>query len=208
MDLTAEARIRGAALKLFAERGFEGTTVRAIARAAGVSPALIIHHYGSKEQLRDAVDEYVLAQIEELVADFAAVDAPVHEQFEQPESDFRAIFTSQPELGDYIRRLFFDGDEAGVKILRRFLEIAREFSRGFEERGLMREAADPEMRDLQLMLLDIAIILFRPLLEGYFGKSAMSEEIFQRWISSQFDLFSNSLFTDPDSLLDDERNAE
>lgn len=207
-DLTAEARIRGTALKLFAERGFDGTTVRAIAEAAEVSPALIIHHYGSKERLRDAVDAYVVAQIEELVAGFAVSDAPLEQQFAEPEADFRAIFTSQPELGDYIRRLFFDGDEAGVRILHRFAEMAREFSRSFEERGLMREAEDPVMRDLQLIVLDIAVVLFRPLLGGYFGKSVLSEELHERWICAEFDLLTNNLFIEPDSLLNDERNAE
>lgn len=207
-DMTAEARIRAAALRLFAERGFGGTTVRAIAEAAEVSPALVIHHYGSKERLRAAVDEYVVAQIEGLLASFSVSDAPVEEQFEKPEEDFRAIFTQHPEVGDYIRRLFFDGDEAGVWILRRFMEMAREFSRSFEERGLMRPAEDPEMRDLQLIVLDIAVILFRPLLEGYFGKPALSEELHQRWIRSEFDLLASNLFTRPDPLLNDERNAE
>lgn len=62
-DLTARARIRDAALKHFAERGFAQTTVREIARTAGVSPGLIRHHFGSKEALRGAVDEHVLAAL-------------------------------------------------------------------------------------------------------------------------------------------------
>ncbi|MEX1037720.1 MAG: helix-turn-helix domain-containing protein, partial [Acidimicrobiia bacterium] len=48
-DLTAEARIRDAALARFPRDGFEGTTMRAIAEDAGVSAALVVHHYGSKE---------------------------------------------------------------------------------------------------------------------------------------------------------------
>lgn len=58
-DLTAAARIRDAAIKLWGEQGLN-TSVRAIAEAAGVSPALVIHHYGSKDGLRQAVDEYLL----------------------------------------------------------------------------------------------------------------------------------------------------
>ena len=70
-DLTARARIRDAAVRLFAERGSDGTTVRDIAQAAGVSPGLLRHHFGSKEALREACDLYVLDRIvkikEELV---------------------------------------------------------------------------------------------------------------------------------------------
>jgi AcrR family transcriptional regulator len=61
-DLTARARIRDAAIELFAERGMDGTTVRDIAQAAGVSPGLLRHHFGSKEALREACDAYVLDQ--------------------------------------------------------------------------------------------------------------------------------------------------
>ncbi|MGH3373271.1 MAG: TetR/AcrR family transcriptional regulator [Actinoallomurus sp.] len=59
-DLTARARIRDAALTHFSEHGFTRATIRAIARAAGVSPGLVRHHFGSKEALRQACDEYVL----------------------------------------------------------------------------------------------------------------------------------------------------
>ena len=59
-DLTARARIRQAAMAQFSELGFEKTTIRGIAAAAGVSPGLVRHHFGSKQGLRDAVDTHVL----------------------------------------------------------------------------------------------------------------------------------------------------
>lgn len=65
-DLTARARIREAALAQFTERGFERTTIRSIAAAAGVSPGLVRHHFGSKEALRDAVDAHVIDEIHRL----------------------------------------------------------------------------------------------------------------------------------------------
>ncbi|WP_019929125.1 TetR/AcrR family transcriptional regulator [Nocardia sp. BMG111209] len=43
--------IRAAAVRLFSEHGFSGTSVRDIAAAAGVDPALVIRHFGSKEAL-------------------------------------------------------------------------------------------------------------------------------------------------------------
>jgi len=38
-------------LKLFAEKGFEATTMRDIAKAAGVSKALLYHHFASKDEI-------------------------------------------------------------------------------------------------------------------------------------------------------------
>lgn len=46
-----EARILAAARETFAELGYERTTIRAVATAAGVNPGLVMHYFGSKEEL-------------------------------------------------------------------------------------------------------------------------------------------------------------
>lgn len=61
-DLTARARIRDAAILRFAREGF-GASVRTIAADAGVSPGLVIHHFGSKSGLRQACDDFVTDRI-------------------------------------------------------------------------------------------------------------------------------------------------
>jgi len=60
--MTTPARIRDAAIELFGSRGFD-VGVRAIAEAAGVSPGLVIHHFGSKDGLRKACDDYIAEEI-------------------------------------------------------------------------------------------------------------------------------------------------
>ncbi len=62
--LTADERrqtILAAALPLFANRGFNGTTTRQIADAAGVSEALMYRHFPSKEDLYVALHEFCCA---------------------------------------------------------------------------------------------------------------------------------------------------
>src|SRR4029078_10441844 len=48
------ARILSAARDEFAQYGWAGTTIRAVARAADVDPALVYHYFASKEALLDA----------------------------------------------------------------------------------------------------------------------------------------------------------
>ena len=48
------AKILAAARAAFAETGWAGTTMRAVARAADVDPALVYHYFGSKDGLLDA----------------------------------------------------------------------------------------------------------------------------------------------------------
>ena len=73
-DRTARAVIRDEALRLFAERGPDVVTVRQIAAAAGVSPGLVIHHFGSKDRLREAVDEHVLAMFAAMLGELTTGD--------------------------------------------------------------------------------------------------------------------------------------
>lgn len=52
---TTRDQVLAAATDLFARRGFEGTTIRAIAEAAGVDPAMVGHYFGTKDELFRAV---------------------------------------------------------------------------------------------------------------------------------------------------------
>jgi len=88
-DLTARARIREAALRLFAEKGIQGATVRDIANAAGVSGGLVTHHFGAKEQLRAECDRYVLERLMRF-KERAVIDGEI--------SNPAFLSTAQPEI--------------------------------------------------------------------------------------------------------------
>src|SRR5437867_3678661 len=49
-DLTGAARIRDAALRQFAARGVAAASIRHVAKAAGVSPGLVQHHFRSRSE--------------------------------------------------------------------------------------------------------------------------------------------------------------
>jgi AcrR family transcriptional regulator len=75
-DLTACARIRDAAVRRFGADGF-GAPVRAIASDSGVSPGLVLHHFGSKDALRAACDEHVPRVIREAETDAFTGSGPI-----------------------------------------------------------------------------------------------------------------------------------
>ena len=64
-DLTARARIRQAAIRRFAADGIDKARLKDIAADAGVTTPLITHHFGTKDGLRAACDEYLAEQIKE-----------------------------------------------------------------------------------------------------------------------------------------------
>ncbi|MEU0334962.1 TetR family transcriptional regulator [Streptomyces sp. NPDC006193] len=68
-------RILTAAREEFSARGYEKTSVRGIAKAAGVDPALVHHYFGTKEQVFEAAVEVVFAPA--LNAPNALADGPL-----------------------------------------------------------------------------------------------------------------------------------
>jgi AcrR family transcriptional regulator len=59
-EITIE-KIRDAATRLFAERGYDGASIRDVENAAGVKRGLVNYHFGNKETLWKAVVEHVFA---------------------------------------------------------------------------------------------------------------------------------------------------
>ncbi|WP_224292103.1 TetR/AcrR family transcriptional regulator [Streptomyces olivaceus] len=70
-------RILTTAREEFSERGYEKTSVRGIAKAAGVDPALVHHYFGTKEQVFAAAVEVAFAPA--LEAPGAIADGPLAE---------------------------------------------------------------------------------------------------------------------------------
>ncbi|KKB63346.1 TetR family transcriptional regulator [Robbsia andropogonis] len=62
-----------AARDAFARRGYDATSMRGIARASGVDPALVAHHFGSKEALWSAVVKQIGDESAPLLANINAL---------------------------------------------------------------------------------------------------------------------------------------
>lgn len=72
----ARTKIVDAARAAFAERGYDGATIRRIAGDAGVDPALVHHYFGNKESLFGEVVQFPVPPAE-MVARVLA-DGPEH----------------------------------------------------------------------------------------------------------------------------------
>lgn len=191
-DLTAKARIRETALVLFAEQGF-GVSTRVIAKAAGVSPALVTHHFGSSAGLRDAVDGVVVARITEMLGDPAA---PSHELLDARWQAMFDRFASEPALADYLARSLREGDEASVAIFDRLLALLDRELALLDETGLLRRSADPQMRRLLIALLDLGPLVMRRLVERELGCGLFESDGYRRVFTEMLDLLQHGMIQD------------
>ncbi|MFN0114590.1 MAG: CerR family C-terminal domain-containing protein [Paracoccaceae bacterium] len=75
-DATRAALI-DAGLRLFGQHGFDATTTRRLAKAAGANVAAIGYHFGGKEALRTACAEHCAARILDAIRPALPADRPV-----------------------------------------------------------------------------------------------------------------------------------
>ncbi|HRF23590.1 MAG TPA: TetR family transcriptional regulator, partial [Chitinophagaceae bacterium] len=64
-----QLQIMKKAEKLFAEKGYNGTSVRDIAEKAGINLAMVSYYFGSKEKLLEAVFDYRIGMTKQLLSD-------------------------------------------------------------------------------------------------------------------------------------------
>lgn len=96
------ARILAVALKLFAEQGYAGTSIRDIAQALGVTKAALYYHFDSKEEILHALTEPVITELRGLAERASADPAPAPERLLEAMVDIlsRRAFLIRTVLGD------------------------------------------------------------------------------------------------------------
>lgn len=196
-DRTARAVIRDAALRLFAEHGPEATSVRAIASAAQVSPALVLHHFGSKQGLREAVDARVAAAFEEFFdlerpEDVAAMLTDVSgSSFVEV---FNAAFPPDSPLPAYLRRLLLTGDPAATAIFVQWHHSTMLLLETLEQMGLARPAEDAHTRAAFTLAADLAVLLLRAPLSAALDYDPMSADGIQRYAREVQRIYTRGIY--------------
>ncbi len=194
-DLRAAAVIRETAMRLFAERGAAAVTVREIAAAAGVSAGLVMHHYGSKEGLKDAVDGRAVAFFEELTGELARIgeeggSASLAELF-------AARLESEPVMVDYVRRLLLDGGEAADGLFGKLLDATVTGMRSLADAGVVRPAQDERIRTAFLLANDLSLVMLRRQIARATGTDPLTREGLGRWTATVMDVYTSGIFTPP-----------
>ena len=191
---TARAVIRDESLRLFAERGPDAVTLRQIAAAAEVSPALVIHHFGSKRGLRAAVDSYVHGVFDVLFQQMSTLDWHGEDaEVSLAELMLRNLPSDSP-IPAYLRRLWLSGEEAGLMIFRHWYELTCAVMEQLVAEGILRPANDPPVRSAFLMVNDLALLLLRDQLTVTLGFDPLTVEGIARWAKEGLDVYRGGLF--------------
>jgi AcrR family transcriptional regulator len=178
-DLTGYARIRNAALECFARHGFEASSVRAIARTAGVSPGLVQHHFPTKALLRGAVNAHVVALA---TAPFADLQLPTADAdpFEELGKRITRLLGEHPDALRYTARATLEGDEAALELFGAFVAIARSQWHALAREGRLRADLDLEWAALHPVIFNLGVVLFREAIERHLAEPPFSAQGLER----------------------------
>jgi AcrR family transcriptional regulator len=138
-DLTATARIRDAAIEQFGQHGFD-VGLRAIAKDAGVSAALVIHHFGSKEGLRRACDEFIAESVRESKSESLQNSDPAG-WFAQ-----LADIESFAPMMAYLMRSLQTGGDLAKSLWNTMIDNAEQYMADGVEAGTIKPSPDPKAR--------------------------------------------------------------
>lgn len=186
-ERTARARIRDAAIACFAEEGFHGTSVRTIAAAAEVSPALVLHHYGSKDQLKVACDVHVAEIIR--VAKTAAVEAGTGLD---PVASFNA-FAQGPPILRYLARTLSENSPHVAELVDEMVADAKKYLQLGEEGGTIRPTDDATGRAVVLTVWSLGALVLHQHVERLLGARLTDPNYALAWARPAFEILGQGV---------------
>jgi len=197
-DFTARAAIRNAALRLFADRGADAVTVREIATQAGVSPGLVLHHFGSKDGLRAEVDAFAAQAFDAIVEAMPADElvellAGASASGSLAEAFARGFPHGSP-LPAYLGRLLLTHDPAGTALFGRWYATTRRLLDVMVEAGVARPSEDPAIRAAFFLVNDLALILLRTQIAAAIGADPLTPEGIERWAREVSVIYAEGAF--------------
>lgn len=155
-----------AATRLFAEHGVEGVSLQDVADRVGTSKQALLYHFPSKDTLRDAVIDDVLAmangRMVDLVGAMGAIDAAALPELV---GAVERLFNDHPHSAPLLLRLLLDRDSKSVSRVRKralpWLTQTVAFIQQGQREGRFRPDLDPEAAAVQLgslILVNFALL--------------------------------------------------
>lgn len=188
-------------MRLFADRGPDAVTVREIATQAGVSPALVVHHFGSKDGLRAEVDGFAAQAFDaifealpaEELADLLAGGAGAGSLAEA----FARGFPPGSPLPAYLRRLLLTNDPAVAALFGRWYATTRRLMDVMVDMGAARASEDPDVRAAFFLVNDLALILLRNPIAVAIGVDPLTPAGIERWAREATIVYAEGAFGAP-----------
>jgi AcrR family transcriptional regulator len=193
LQLYEKEKILDACFSAFAKDGYEHTSTAALAKAAGVSKALLFHHFGSKKELYlQALDRMFERGKAEMGFDKSTENENFFQLRERASIAKFEYYKRNPEMHTFIKEAFYNTptelkpeieQKYGALMARREREMELQFEKVPLRRGVNREQA------LRLVKLTLEYFEDRYLTEQA-GRDDLDETYLQKFMEERNDFLS------------------
>jgi len=190
---SARDAIAVSALSLFGQQGIDATSLREVAAAAGVSPALVVHHFGGKDGLLAATDEAALKAFGSAYGSDQGPGTPA-ELLDRRAKQTARVMREHPDLCAYLGRALVERTPGATRLFGAMIEGGRKEIDALAERGALRADVDRLWATLQHFFLIWAPLSFMPLLDDALDGRLLDAENLDRWVSANAELLERGIY--------------
>jgi TetR/AcrR family transcriptional regulator len=184
---TTEAGVREAALaaatRLFAARGFDATPLQAIADEIGTTKQAILHHFPSKDLLREAVFEAMLQHWRETMPRLLVASAS-EDRFDAVFGEMRRFFSDDPDRARLVVREVLDRPQEIQRLLREsvrgWVATIAGYIRDGQATGRHYADADPEAYLVHMLYFVVTAAAAAAVTHGAIEPTASGRQRFDR----------------------------
>ncbi len=181
-------RLIDIATKAFSESGFAATSLRSIAKLAGVSPALLVHHFGSRDGL---IEQCIMRGLGLWVAEKQSfVDVSLSTALAQWQG---AIDKHGPKL-QFFRQVLLSGGPAADMLFRRMVQEAEIMIRTEQSKGKMRKTENVSDLALIMSLHGLAPLVLQDQVNSYLGGSFQDPVLGGRLAAANLEIYRKGIY--------------
>lgn len=163
------------ATRLFAERGYEGTSMGDLAESVGLRKASLFHHFESKDSLYATVLGQLLDSVRSALAGAVISEGSFAQRLDTLVDSVTGIFGAQPHAARLLFREAMDWgpimrDKLGGRI-QKLLAGAEEFVKAGQREGIFNAALEPKQLLITLIGVMMTPFLIDRTVEQFTGES-------------------------------------
>jgi AcrR family transcriptional regulator len=161
-------QILTSATRLFARRGYDGTSLSAIADEVGIRKPSLLYHFPSKEALREGVLDHVIQHWSEALPRLLSTVSSGRGRFEGLTRELLRFFDEDPDRATLVLRELMDRpDDMRARLssgVRPWVELLADYVRQGQAAGGIHVDADPEAYVVHVITLALCGVAARGVL--------------------------------------------
>lgn len=188
MAIDTRAQLIEVATSAFARDGIAATSLRAIAKEAGVSPALVVHHFGSREKL---IEDCIIKALGLWVSEKQEfVDVSLSTAL----AKWQGAIAEHGAKLQFFRQVLMAGGEPANILFSRMVKESEMMIQAQIDKGQMRKAENIPDLALLMTLHGLAPLIMQDQVNNHLGGSFLEPELGSRLAGANLEIYHRGIY--------------